>query len=153
MVKSWVEKLHDSKDLPKTVKLNPKGAMHWHGETMIIPSPLEVDKIMKTVPKGELITIDGIRKKLAKKYKTDIACPLTTGIFAWISANAAEEEASLGKTKTTPYWRTLKTKGELNSKYPGGIENQKKLIETEGHKVIQKGKKFFVENYQEKNAY
>ncbi len=152
MIKSWVEKLHDSKDLPKVVKLNAKGAMHWHGETMIIPSPLEVDKMMREVPKGKLITTDEIRKKLAKKYKTDIACSLTTGIFSWISANAAGEEASLGKTKITPYWRTLKTKGELNPKYPGGIEDQTKLLKSEGHKVIQKGKRFFVENYQEKTV-
>lgn len=40
--------------------------------------------------------------------------------------------------------RTLKSNGELNEKYPGGIEAQKKLLEKEGHKVIQKGKKYVI---------
>ena len=47
----------------------------------------------------------------------------------------------------TPYWRTLKAKGDLNPKYPGGIERQKKHLESEGHKVIQKDRKLAVENY------
>ena len=74
----------------------------------------------------------------------------TTGIFAWISAGAAEEERARGKKDITPYWRTLKGEEELNPKYPLGIKFQKEILENEGHKIIQKGKKYFVENYQEK---
>ena len=76
---------------------------------------------------------------------------MTTGIFAWIAANAAEELRSEGKKRITPYWRTLKSKGELNPKYPGGIEAIRKLLEAEGHKIIEKGKKnkkYFVENFE-----
>jgi alkylated DNA nucleotide flippase Atl1 len=47
----------------------------------------------------------------------------------------------------TPYWRTLKKDGELNEKYPDGIEGQKALLEAEGHTIIQKGKKYFVQDY------
>ena len=43
---------------------------------------------------------------------------------------------------------TLKSGGELNPKYPGGIEDQKARLESEGHRVIQKGKKYLVENYE-----
>jgi hypothetical protein len=42
----------------------------------------------------------------------------------------------------------LKKGGEINPKYPRGIEDQKKHLESEGHKVIQKGKKYVVENYE-----
>lgn len=49
---------------------------------------------------------------------------MTTGIFAWISAHAAEEAAAEGVQDVTPYWRTLKSDGELNEKYPGGVEQQ-----------------------------
>jgi len=35
----------------------------------------------------------------------------------------------------------------LNEKYPGGIESHKELLEKEGHKVIQKGKKYIVVDY------
>jgi hypothetical protein len=39
----------------------------------------------------------------------------------------------------------LKTGGELNAKYPGGIANLRRLLEGEGHRVVQRGKRFFVE--------
>ena len=53
---------------------------------MVIPAPIEVDEIMRGVRKGKLTTIDQIREKLAEKHRVTIACPLTTGIFAWIAA-------------------------------------------------------------------
>ena len=148
--KTWREKLLDSKDLPKVVLLKENAQKHWKGNTMAIPSPMEVKQIMAGIPRGKLITIEGIRKRVARKHKADIGCPLTCGIFSWIVAHAAMEVAAEGKKKITPYWRTLKTGGELNPKYPGGIEEQKKRLESEGQKVVQKGKKYIVENY-EKN--
>jgi hypothetical protein len=36
----------------------------------------------------------------------------------------------------------------INAKYPGGVEGQKKLLEKEGHKVIQKGKKYIVVDHE-----
>ena len=89
--------------------------------TYVIPAPIEVDAIMKKVPKGKLITINEIRQVLARKHKTQFGCSITTGIFAWIAANAAEEDVADGKKRITPYWRTLKNGGELNPKYPGGM--------------------------------
>ena len=76
-----------------------------------------------------------------------MGCPLTTGIFAWLAANAADEAASEGATRITPYWRTLKSGGELNRKYPGGIEAQKIRLEAEGHKIRRKGKRYVVADY------
>jgi hypothetical protein len=145
---SWQEKLQDSKELPKVVHLNEKGQMHWHGKTMIVPAPSEVNKLMASVPEGKLITIDIIRQKLAKKHKTDIGCPLTSGIFSWIAANAAEEARAEGKNNITPWWRTLKSDGTLNPKYPGGGEQQAALLKAEGHKIVQKGKKLKVDSYE-----
>jgi alkylated DNA nucleotide flippase Atl1 len=145
--KTWREKLQYSKDLPKVVILKKDAQKHWKGKTMAIPSPMEVNEIMAQIPKGKLITIDEIRKTIACKHGADIGCPLTCGIFSWIVAHAAAEEAADGKKNIVPYWRTLKAKGELNPKYPGGIELQKKYLESEGHRVIHKGKKFAVENY------
>jgi hypothetical protein len=72
---------------------------------------------------------------------------MTTGIFAWVAANASEEEQSEGKNDITPYWRTLKTGGVVNEKYPGGAEAQKRLLEADGHKVIAKGKKYVVVDF------
>jgi len=124
----------------------------WGTGTVVIPAPMEVDKIMKKVREGKLITINEVRTTLAKKHGATIGCPITTGIFAWIAANAAEEQKQQGKRDTTPYWRTLKTGGIINEKYPGGMEGQKKLLEKEGHKVIQKGKKYIVVDYEKSLA-
>ena len=99
------------------------------------------------VPEGRLITINEIRERVAKKHKATIGCPITTGIFAWIAAHAAEEASDAGATSITPYWRTLKVGGELNPKYPGGIDRLKALLEAEGHSVITKGKRHFVADY------
>ncbi len=146
--KSWQEKLADSKGLPKVEKITDKMSNRWGTGTVVIPAPKEVDEIMKKVPKGKLIAINGIREKLAEKHGATIACPITTGIFAWVAAHAAEEAAAEGKKNITPYWRTLKTGGVINEKYPGGVDAQKKLLEKEGHKVIQKGKKYVVVDFE-----
>ena len=146
--KSWQEKLMDDKGLPKVVKIAGKMSKRWGTGTVAIPAPREVDEIMKKVPEGRLITINRIREKIAKKHKATIGCPITCGIFAWISAHAAEEAKAERKKNITPYWRTLKGDGELNEKYPGGVEAQKKNLEKEGHKIIQKGKKFVVADFE-----
>ena len=146
--KSWREKLADTRDLPKIVEINEKMSKKWGTGTCLIPAPYEVDEIMKKVPKGKIITINEIRMILAKKHNASISCPITTGIFSWIAAHAAEEAASEGVENITPYWRTLKTGGILNPKYPGGTESIKKKLEAEGHKIIKKGKNYIVENYE-----
>ena len=147
---SWQEKLADSKDLPKVKWIDAKKGKGWPAGDYVILAPVEVDAIMRKVPKGKLITINEIRQILAKKHKADFGCPITTGIFSWIAANAADEMESQGKKRITPYWRTLKTGGILNEKCPGGLRNLKKRLEAEGHAVIQKGrsKHFMVENFE-----
>lgn len=146
--KSWQEKLADSKDLPKVVEITDKMSKRWGTGTCVIPAPKEVDEIMKKVPEVKLITINQIRAILAQKHGATIGCPITTGIFARIAAGAAEEAAAEGKKNTTPYWRTLKTHGIINPKYPGGVEAQKRRLEKEGHSVIQKGKKYVVVDFE-----
>ena len=140
--KSWQEKLADDKGLPRVSEITGKMSTRWGTGTVVIPAPREVDEIMKTVPEGRLITISEIRVALAKKHGASIGCPLTTGIFAWVAAHAAEEAAAEGKRDITPYWRTLKSGGELNIKYPGGVEAQTERLKKEGHTIEPgKGKK------------
>ncbi len=146
--KSWQEKLNDNRDLPKVVEITDKMSKRWGEGTVVIPAPREIDEIMKKIPRGRLTTINHIREALARRHGATIGCPITTGIFAWVAAHAAEEAKSGGEKEITPYWRTLKTGGVINMKYPGGVEAQKKLLEKEGHKVIQKGKKFLVLDYE-----
>jgi alkylated DNA nucleotide flippase Atl1 len=146
--KSWSEKLKDSKGLPQVQKISGKMSKRWGSGTVAIPAPMEVNEMMRRVPEGKLTTINEIRAAVAKKHGATIGCPITTGIFAWIAANAAEEQRQKGEKDTTPYWRTLKTGGVINEKYPGGAEVQKRILEKEGHKVVQKGKKYLVADYE-----
>jgi hypothetical protein len=150
--KSWSEKLQDSKGLPKVEKITGKMSKRWGTGTVVIPAPMEVNEIMRKVPERKLTTINDIRAVLAKKHGATIGCPITTGIFAWVAANAAEEEREKGEKNITPYWRVLKTGGVINEKYPGGVDAQKKLLEKEGHKVVQKGKRYVVVDYEKSLA-
>ena len=134
--KSWLEKLHDDKGYPKVEPITGKMTARWGTGTVVIPAPLEVDELMKRVSFGQLTTINEIRQALALKHGATIGCPITTGIFAWIAANAADELAFGGEPDITPYWRTLKSGGELNPKYPGGIAEQAARLEKEGHKIV-----------------
>ena len=102
---------------------------------------------MKTIPFGKVITAEVIRESFAKNNNADFTCPMTAGIFisiaAWASYQRTENE--------TPYWRTLKARGELNPKYPGGIEAQKEKLEAEGHTIITRGRtniKYYVKDFE-----
>src|SRR5262245_27231873 len=130
--KSWKEKLAANKGLPRVERITATQSRRWGSGTVLIPAPVQVDELMKKVPAGKVTTINEIRGVLARKHRASITCPITTGIFAWIAANAAEEAAAGGKKSTTPYWRTLKAGGQLNAKYPGGIPDLKKRLRGEG---------------------
>jgi hypothetical protein len=148
--KSWREKLADDKRLPKVCEVTGKLSKRWGEGCFVIPAPREVDALMKQVPRGRLVTINELRAALAKKHKTDFACPLTTGIFSWIAAHAAAEAEAEGAKRITPFWRTLKTSGEINPKYPGGVEGVAKRLRAEGHKIVSKGKRTLVADYEKK---
>jgi len=139
--KTWQEKLADDKGLPRVAPVCGNMTKRWGTGTMVIPAPREVDELMRRVPKGKLTTINQIRATLAKKHGADFACPITTGIFAWIAAHAAEEARAEGKKRITPWWRTLKGTGELNPKFPGGVQMHARLLAAEGHRVEQQPKR------------
>ncbi len=97
------------------------GAGPW---TMLMPRPLDVDVAMRKVRKGRPVTHSGIGDQLAGASKADSACPLTSGIFIRIVAEAAEEDRRAGKKRITPYWRTVRDGGKLHEKFPGGASAQ-----------------------------
>lgn len=140
--------LHDSKDMPKIQRItDSKSIEKYGGERMYFAPPIEYDKVMKSVPYGKVITVGDIREYFAKLSGADFTEPITAGIFVSIAAWASHQRTE----DKTPYWRTLKANGELNPKYPGGIEAQKEKLKAEGHTIIQKGRKnikYYVQNYQ-----
>jgi hypothetical protein len=148
--KSWREKLLDNKGLPKVSRVTGRLSKRWGEGLMVIPAPLEVDALMKQVPRGRVVTIQELRATLARNHQAQFACPVTTGIFSWIAAHAAGEAEAQGAKRITPFWRTLKTGGEVNPKYPGGIEKIAKRLRAEGHSLITRGKRTFVADYEKR---
>ncbi len=141
--KSWREKLENPPEgLPKVVNGPAKWEKRLGGRRVLVPTPLLVDALIRKVGKRKLITIKQIREQLAKDFKADSTCPLTTGIFIRIIAEAAEEDHQNGKKRITSYWRVVKNDGSLNPKFPGGVKEQAARLKVEGHKIISgKGKK------------
>lgn len=146
--KSFNEKLQDSKDMPKIVEVtDAKSVERYGGSQMLIAPPLEYSELMAKVPEGKIITIKEIRQFLAERHGAEFTCPMTAGIFISLSARASCERSD----NRIPFWRTLKSDGELNPKYPGGIEYQMEKLVSEGHTFKTKGRKnirYFVEDYE-----
>ena len=146
--KDFNSMLHDSKDMPKIQRItDQKSIEKYGGDRMYFAPPIEYDRIMKQVPYGRVTTVGKIREYFARQSGADFTEPITAGIFvsiaAWASYQRSEEK--------TPYWRTLKANGELNPKYPGGVEAQKEKLEAEGHTILSKGRKnivYFVKDYE-----
>lgn len=140
--------LKNNKDMPKIqIVKDEKIIKRYGGNKMFFAPPIQYDELIKKVPEGKLITISQIRDFLAKKNNADFTDPMTAGIFvsivAWASYQRSED--------ITPYWRALKSDGELNTKYPEAIELQKRMLESEGHTIITKGKsniKYYVKDFE-----
>ena len=139
--KSWRAKLEKEQE-PRVVDVPPKMAKRFGTGKMLIATPLLVDALIRQVEKGKLVTVRQLRERLAKDFKVDSTCPLTTGIFVRIAAEAAEEDLQMGKSEITPYWRVIRDDGSLNEKFPGGVATQAAHLEEERHTIEpSKGKK------------
>lgn len=155
--KTWREKLADKNGLPKIIKLEERypcyQALHRMGaeagDDIVLVNPREVVDLMRAVPPGKVTTIDAICRAIATRYQVRGCCPLTAGIFIMTAARAVEETMGTDDTFDVPYWRTLKTDGYLNEKFPGGAAGHKQLLENEGFKVVARGKRFCVQDYRD----
>ena len=121
--KSWQEKLHVDKKA-EVKKNDVDFADIPAGSKMLIATPLIVEEYVRQIPKGHFTDVKQIRKDLAAEYKADYTCPVTTGIFLRIVAEAAYEEYEKGKpiSKITPFWRALSAKSPSAKKLSCGIK-------------------------------
>ena len=134
--------------MPRIQTVTDEAAIRTYGGgRMLLAPPLAYDALMRRVPFGRLTTVGELRAHLARESGADFTDPMTAGIFvsiaAWASHQRQEDE--------TPYWRTLKAGGELNPKYPGGVEAQRERLEAEGHTVVRRGRKnlrWYVRDYE-----
>ena len=141
-------KLEKSQE-PRLVTVPPKMSRFGSG-MMLIPTPKLVDELIRKIPKGKLVTVSELRRKLAFDFKADVTCPLTTGIFVRIAAEAAEEDRNHGRKRITPYWRVVKDDGTFNPKLPGGVGQQTRTLRAEGFEVSTSGKSPRVRNFEDR---
>ncbi|MBO3698011.1 MGMT family protein [Roseivirga sp. E12] len=116
---------------------------HKYGKgKLLVPHPRDIENIVNTTNKGELLTNDIIRDLLAKERKVQVTDPISVGIFLKILGEVAEEERLEKKESITPYWRVLKPDGSINIKFHGGVKYQEELLRAEGFELLPpKGKK------------
>ncbi|MBS1704972.1 MAG: MGMT family protein [Armatimonadetes bacterium] len=111
----------------------------WGIGTFLVPTPLQVDAMIREIPKGEVRTFGALRKELARRSGADISCPLCSGIFWRLTAEAAEEDRLEGVQDITPYWRVVRDDGTLNDRLPGGTSHHASLLTAEGIRISPKG--------------
>ena len=140
--------LADSKGMPRIQMVtDPATIRKYGGDRMYFAPPIDYDRAMRRVPRGMVTTVGEIRAFFAREAGADFTEPITAGVFVSIASWASFQR----QADETPYWRTLKAGGELNPKYPGGIEAQREKLEAEGHTVIRRGRKnfrYYVEDYE-----
>jgi hypothetical protein len=146
----WREKMERPQE-PKLVQVPPKMSQFGKG-MMLIPTPKLVDEIVRQVARGRLVTVGEIRRKLAADFSADLTCPLTTGIFVRIVAEASEEDRANGRKRVAPYWRVIKDDGSLNPKFPGGEQLQARYLRGEGISVARQGKRTVVKDFDKRLA-
>lgn len=134
--KTWRGKLKEEHpNHGKKVKIPPKMQKRFGRGTMLIARPLDVDALVRRVRKGKLLTQSQLHDRLAKQARADCTCPMTTGIFLRIVAEAAEEDRAGGKKRIAPYWRVVRDDGKLNDKFPGGAKAQATKLRQEGFSI------------------
>ena len=119
--KSWQEKLNDSR--PHEVKPVPKDMVGMKkGQAMLIATPRIVADYVRKIPRGEMRDMPRMRGDLAKAYKAEVTCPITTGIFLRIVAEAACEDMQAGVDleKVVPFWRVMDEKSPVAKKLACG---------------------------------
>ena len=133
MAKTWIEKLGDPR--PYQVKPAPMDiAGMKKGEIMLVPTAKIVDSFIANIPRGTSMDVKTFRAKLAKKYKAEVTCPITTGFHLRAVAEAALERLAAGAklSEITPFWRVLDADAPTTAKLSCGAAFVLKQRKAEG---------------------
>ena len=130
--KTWLDKLNEKKE-PKIKRIDIDFADIPAGSNMFIATPKLVDEYIQQIGIGKRIDIKTLRKDLAIEHNADYTCPVTTGIFLRIVAEANYEKLQNGKRveEITPFWRVIEPKSVLAKKLTFGQEFLLQQIEKE----------------------
>lgn len=132
-MKTWSEKLNCDKK-PQIKRIEKSFAGIPAGSLMYISTPLEVDAYVKTISMGKTKAVEHMRNELARKNGADKTCPVSTGIFLRICAEAAYEEylKDIDSSQITPFWRIVEPNSNLAKKLTCGTEFIEDRVQHEG---------------------
>lgn len=107
-MKDWTERL----DTPgiNCIKPAPRTMSDVvAGQSMLVPTPRQVDDFIRTIPRGTEMTVRALRTALASSHGAEVTCPVTIGYHLRTVAEAAHEALSRGAPEgdITPFWRVL----------------------------------------------
>ncbi|VAW74806.1 hypothetical protein MNBD_GAMMA12-3280 [hydrothermal vent metagenome] len=108
---------------------------------MVKPSPETVKSVVTKIRKGKLVTLNQLREKLAKDFSVETACPASTTKALQVLSK---------EDKPICYWRVIKQKGELISKFPNGVKSHALLLEKEAFDIDLSKKNPVVVGYEAK---
>ena len=130
--KSWLDKFNENKE-PKIKRIEIDFADIPAGSNMFIATPKLIDAYIQQIGIGKRIDIKTLRKDLAIEYNSDYTCPVTTGIFLRIVAEANYEKLQNGKhvEEITPFWRVIEPNSALAKKLTFGQDFLLQQIEKE----------------------
>ncbi len=120
---TWNDKLRCGK-APEVKRLEKAFAGMPEGCQMLIASPAIIDEYVRTIPEGQMVTVKAMRDELADRFRAEHTCPVTTGIFLRIVAEAAWERHLAGEPveAITPFWRVIEPDSPLATKLACGAE-------------------------------
>lgn len=107
------------------------------GGKMLIATPEIVDAYIREIPYGKSSDLKTMRQDLALTYHADYTCPVTSGIFLRIVAEAAYEDFEQGKSieDITPFWRIMDAKSKVAKKLTFGYDFVRERRAEEGLKA------------------
>jgi hypothetical protein len=132
--KTWTDKVNDPTKEFIVKKLDKDFADMPAGCKMLIATPKIIDDYLRHIPKGKSSNLATLRKDLAAEYHADYTCPVTSGIFLRIVAEAAYEQIQKGTaiSKVAPFWRLVDEKSPMNKKFSFGTRFVKAQRKKEG---------------------
>ena len=117
--------------ISKIVDIPVKMEKFYGKGKMLHPSIEEIEELVKKIPKGKVITIDALAKKLTLDFGTDVTCPMRIGnAIKKISERYSNDNIDYN----LPFWRVIRTdKLVVKSK---DFEFWASKIEDEGFKLL-----------------
>jgi len=121
--KTWAEKLNNGHE-PKVEVVEKDFSWVKAGTKILIVNPLVIKEQIEAIPRGQQKAVPQIREELAQQFGADMTCPMSSGIFVRIVAEAAWDEHLAGKPleEITPFWRVVDPNSTLAKKLRCGPE-------------------------------